>query len=88
LRKIEHQRRQIGAEDFGLGVGRKRRRLRLVPQPVTHAGLGTSGAAAALIDGGARGAHGFQPRQADVGLIARHPRHAGVHDNANALDGQ
>ena len=88
LREVEHQRRQVGAENFRLGIGRQRRGLRLVPQPVTHAGLGAAGTASALIDRGARRAHGFQPRQADVRLIPRHPRHAGIDDNANALDGQ
>ena len=88
LREIEHQRRQIGAEDFRLRIGRERGGLRLVPQPVADAGLGAAGAAAALVDRGARGAHGLQPRQADVGLVARHPRHAGIDDDAHALDGQ
>ncbi len=88
MREIQHQRRQIGAENFGLGIGRQRRGLRFVPQPVAYAGLGAAGAAAALVDRGARGAHGFQPRQADIGLIARHPRHAGIHHDANAFDGQ
>ena len=88
LREIEHHRGQVGGEDLGLGVGRQRRGLRLVPQPVTDAGFGAAGAATALIDGGARGAHGLQPRQTNVRLVARHPRHAGVHDNTHALDGQ
>ena len=88
LREIEHQRGKIGGEDFGLGVGRERSGLRLVPQPVADAGLGAAGAAAALIDRGARGAHGLQPRQADVRLVARHPRQAGIDDDAHALDGQ
>ena len=88
LREIEHQRRQIGAKNFRLGIGRKRRGLRLVPQPVAHAGFGTAGTAAALIDRGARGAHGLQPRQPNVRLIARHPRHAGIDDNADPFDGQ
>ena len=88
LREVEHQRGQIGGKDFGLGVGGERRGLRLVPQPVADAGLGAAGAAAALIDRGARGAHGLEPRQADVGLVARHPRHAGIDHDADALDGQ
>ena len=88
LREVEHQRGQIGREDFGLRVGGKRGGLRLVPEPVADAGLGAAGAAAALIDRRARGAHGFQPRQADIGLVARHPRHPGIDDNADALDGQ
>ena len=88
LREVEHQRGQIGGEDFRLGVGGERRGLRLVPQPVADAGLGAAGAAAALIDRGARGAHGLQPRQADVGLVARHPRQAGIDHDADALDGQ
>ena len=62
--------------------------MRLIPQPVANAGLGTPGTAAALVDRGARGTHGLEPRQADVGLVARHPRHPGIDDNAHALDGQ
>ena len=54
----------------------ERRGLRLVPQPVADAGFGTAGAAAALIDRGARGAHGLQPRQPNIGFVARHPRQA------------
>ena len=88
LREVEHQRGQIGGKDFGLGVGRERRGLRLIPQPVTDAGLGAAGAAAALIDRGARGAHGLQPRQTNVGLVARHPRHPGIDHDADTLDGQ
>ena len=88
LRQIEHQRRQIGAEDFRLGVGRERRGLRLVPQPVADAGLDAAGAAAALIDRGARGAHGFQPRQPDIRLVARHPREPAIDHDPHALDGQ
>ena len=88
LREIEHQRRKIGREDFRLGIGGERRRLRLVPQPVADAGLGAAGAAAALVDRRARGAYGLQPRQSDIGLIAWHPRHAGIHYDADTLDGQ
>ena len=88
MREIEHQRGEVGRENFGLGVGGERSGLRLVPQPVAHAGLGAAGAAAALIDRGARGAHGLQPGQADIRLVARHPRQAGIDDDADALDGQ
>ena len=88
LGEIEHQRRQVGGKNFRLGVGGERSGLRLVPQPVAHAGLGAAGAAAALIDRGARGAHGLQPRQRDVRFVARHPRHAGIDDDADALDGE
>ena len=63
---------KVSAEYLGLGVGRQRRGLRLIPQPVANAGFGAAGAPAALIDRGARRSHGFQPRQADIRLIARH----------------
>ncbi len=53
LREVEHQRRKIGAQDFGLGVGCKRRGLRLVPQPIANTGLGAAGAATALVNRGA-----------------------------------
>ncbi len=88
LREVEHQRREIGAEDFRLGEGRQRRRLRLIPETVADAGFGTAGAAAALIDRGARGPHGFKPRQPDIRLVARHPRQTRIDHDAHALDGQ
>ena len=58
----------------GRRIGLERSGLRLVPQPIADAGLSAAGAAAALVGGGARHAHGFQPRQPDVGLVARHAR--------------
>ena len=76
LRQIEHEARQIGGEDFRPRIGFERGGLRLVPQPVADAGLGAAGAAAALVGGGARDAHGLEPGQADVGLVARHARQA------------
>ncbi|MHC2191482.1 hypothetical protein ACVJF1_004115 [Bradyrhizobium diazoefficiens] len=88
LRQIEHERGQIGAEDFRLGVGRERRRLRLVPEPVADARLGAAGAAAALIHRRARGAHGLEPGQADIRLVARHAGKTGIDDNAHAFDGE
>ncbi len=88
MREIEHQRGKVSRENFRLRVGGERSRLRFVPQPVAHAGLGAAGAAAALVDRGARGAHGLQPGEADIRLVARHPRHAGIDDDAYALDGQ
>ena len=88
LREIEHQRGKVGRENFRLGISGERSGLRFVPQPVANAGLGAAGAAPALIDRGARGAHGLKPGQADIRLVARHPRHAGIDDNAHALDGQ
>ena len=88
LREIEHQRRQVGGKDLRLGKGCERCGLRLIPQPVAHAGLGAAGAAAALVDRSARGAHGFEPCERNIRLIARHPRHAGIHDDTNAFNGQ
>ena len=88
LRQIEQQARQIGGEDFRPRIGFERRGLRLVPQPIADAGLGAAGAAAALIGGGARHPHGLEPRQADVGLVARHAREPAVDHDAHALDGE
>ena len=88
LREIEHQRGEIGRENFGLSIGRERGGLRFVPQPVAYAGLGAAGAAAALVDRGARGPHGLQPGQANVWLVARHARQTGIDDDTNALDRQ
>ena len=68
------KRRQIGAEYFRLGVRLERSGLRLVPQAIANARRRASGAAAALIGGGARHAHGLEPRQADIGLVARYAR--------------
>ena len=85
--KIEGEGRQIGGEDFRPRKGLQRRRLRLVPQPVADAGLGAPGAAAALVGGGARHPHGFEPRHADIGLVARHAGEPAIDHDAHALDG-
>ncbi len=85
--KVEREGRQIGREDFRPRISLECGGLRLVPQPVADAGLGPPGAAAALIGGGARHAHGFEPRDADVGLVARHARKPTVDHDAHALDG-
>ena len=88
LRQIEHEGRQIGGQNFRPRVRLQRSGLRLVPQPVADAGLGAAGAAAALVGGGARDAHGFQPRQPDIRLVARHARQAAVDHDAHAFDGE
>ena len=87
LRQIEHQGREIAAENFRLGVRLKRRGLSLVPQPQADARLGAAGAAATLVGGGARDPYGFQPRQPHVRLVARHAREPGVDHDAHTLDG-
>ena len=88
LRQIEHEGRQIGRQNFRPRIGLQRAGLRLVPQPVADTRLGAAGAAAALVGGGARHAHGFQPCEADVRLVTRHARKPAVDDDAHALDGQ
>ena len=87
-REIKGKPGQIGVENFGRGEGRERRRLRLVPQAIADAGLGAAGAAAALIDAGARGAHGLEPRQSEIRLEALHTRQPAVDDDAHAFDGE
>ena len=59
-----------------------------VPQPIADAGLGASGAAPPLVGRGARHAHGLEPGQPHVGLVARHPRQAGVDHHAHPFDRQ
>ena len=88
LRQIEQEGRQVGGENFRPRIGLERAGLRLVPQPIADARLGAAGAAAALVGGGARDAHGFQPRQTDIRLVARHARQAAVDDHAHAFDGE
>ena len=61
--------------------------MRLVPQAKADAGLGTAGAAPALIGGGTRHAHGLESRHADVRLETRNPRKTAVDDHTHALDG-
>ena len=86
--EIEHKAGKIGGEDFRPVGGFQRSGLRLVPQPIADAGPGAPGAAAPLVGGGARDAHGFELRQAHVGLVARHPREPAIDDDADAFDGQ
>ena len=74
--EIEHKAREIGGEDFRPRVGLERGGLRLIPKPIRDARLGAPGTAAALVGGGARDAHGFEPRQPDIRLVARHAREA------------
>ena len=88
LGAIEQEACKISRADFRLREGHEARRLRLIPQAVADAGLGAARAAAALIGGGTRHAHGFEPRDADVGLEARHARQAAIDDDAHALDGE
>ena len=88
MREVEHEASQIRGEDLRLGVGIERRRLRLVPQAVADARRGASGASAPLVGGGARDAHGFETREADVRLVARHPREPGIKHDAHPLDGE
>jgi hypothetical protein len=46
----------------------------------------SAGAAAALVGGSARHAHGFEPRHPDIGLVAGHAGKPAVDDDAHALD--
>ncbi len=86
-RQVKRERRQIGRQNLRPGKRFERGGLRLVPEPVADAGLGTAGAAAPLIGGRTRDAYGFEPRHADIGLVARHARKPGIDDHAHALDG-
>lgn len=74
LGAIEQQRRKVRGADFRLGECGQALRLRLVPKAIADAGFGAPGASTALIGTGARDTHGFEPRDADVGLEARHAR--------------
>ena len=87
FRAVEQQGCKIGGANLGLGESGQALRLRLVPQAIADAGLGTAGAAPALIGGGTRHAHGLEPGHADVRLETRNPRKAAVDDDAHALDG-
>jgi hypothetical protein len=88
LREIKHEGRQVGREHFRPRIGVERSRFRLVPQPVANAGFGAAGAAAPLVGGGARDAHGLEPRHADIRLEARHPRLPAIDNDPHTLDGQ
>ena len=75
-RQIERKGRQIGGQDFRPRKRFKRSGLRFVPEPIADAWLDAAGAAAPLVGRGARGAHRFEPRHSDIGLVARHTRQA------------
>ena len=87
-REIERQAGEIGGENLRLRERREAAGRRLLPQPVADARLDAAGAAAPLVGVGARDAHRLEPRQADVGLVARHAHQAAVDDDAHAFDGQ
>ena len=87
-REVEHEAGQIRGENFRPIGGLERGGLRLVPQPVAYAGLRASGPPPPLVRGGARHAHGFEPGQSHVGLIARHARKPRIDHNAHPLDGE
>ncbi len=61
---------------------------RLLPETIADAGFDAPGAAAPLVGVGAADAHRLEPRQPDVGLVARHAHKTAVDDDAHALDGQ
>ena len=85
--EVEHEARQVGGENFRPRIGLERRGLRLVPQPVANAGLGASGAAAALIGSRACDPHRFEAGDADIGLVARDAGQPAVDHDSHALDG-
>ena len=86
--EVEDEAGKIGGENFRRGKGVERAGRGLLPQAIADAGLGASRAAAALVGGGARHADRLQPRQADVGLIARRAGQAAVDHHPDALDGE
>ena len=88
LREVEHELGEIGFQDFRPVVFGQRRRLRLVPQPVAHAGLRAPRAAASLVGRCARDLHRLEPGEARRGLVARNPGEPGIDDDPHALDGQ
>ena len=61
---------------------------RLLPQAVADARLDPARAPATLIGVGARDTHRREPREADVGFVARHAHEAAVDDHPYALDGE
>ena len=85
---VEQQRGKVGGEDLRPGEGLERTIAGLLPEPVADAGLGAAGAAATLVGGRTASALGDKPGDADIGLVKRHPRQAGIDDDTHALDGQ
>src|SRR5262249_40600820 len=88
LRVYEQERRQVRGQYFRARVGLKRSSLRLIPKPVTDAGLHTPCPTATLIGGGTRYPYGFQPRDPDVGLVTRYPRQPAVDHDPDSLDSE
>ncbi len=88
MREIEHQRGEVGSKDFRRGKRQQRPRLPLIPEPVADAGLRASGAPAALVGGCLRHPHGFEPREAEVRLVARHAGKSTIDHDAHAFDRQ
>ncbi len=75
---IEQKPRQVGGEDFWLGVRLEAARRGFLPQPIADAGLDAAGAASSLVGVGERDAHRLESRQAHVRLVARDAHEARV----------
>ena len=86
--QLQGQPGQIGRKDFRTGIGAELLMLRLRPQPVAHTRLQTPGAAGTLGRGSPGDALGIETGHATGRVEARHPRQAGIHHHAHAVDGQ
>ena len=85
---IEKERAQVGGQDLGPRKGFERPGRGLLPEAIAHARLRAARAPAALVGGGARDAHCFEPREPEIGLVDRHAGEAGIDDDPHAFDGE
>ncbi len=85
---IEKKAGEIAVQNLRRCEGFKRAGRGFFPKPIAKAWFQAPGTAASLIGGGAGDAHGLQPRQAAVRLVARHAGETGIDDDPHAFDGE
>ncbi len=87
-RHLQHQRREVGSQDFWRSGRREQRLGALAPQAVGHPRRGASRPPGALIGAVAGHAAGHQAAQAGAGVELLAAGQAAVDDHPHAVDGQ
>ncbi len=85
-REFERKRGEVGFEDLGGRLREQRGLRRLAPEPIAPAGRRAAGAAATLVGGGTRDAHGFEAAHPRCRIEQLPSLESGVHDDTHAVD--